>query len=148
LDVLFHEYLAERYLAATIFTRDKRCGVGLARVLISSALLVLAAGGARAAPVSACAEQPFAGEVLHGPVLEIPDASSLCIARGTSPAAWVAVQLPNLGVTRSALMAAAFGKNATCVVGPDLKASCIVEGRRLIDQLHRPAILRAASAWR
>jgi hypothetical protein len=116
---------------------------------MSSVMLVLAAEGARAEPVSACGtEQPFAGEVLHGPVLEIPDASSLCIARGTSPAAWVAVQLPNLGVTRSALMAAAFGKNATCVVGADLKATCIVEGKRLIDQLHRPAILRASIAWR
>ena len=121
----------------------------LACALIASVALVLATEGARAAPVGACGtQQPFAGEVLHGPVLDIPDASSLCIARGTSPTAWVAVQLPNLGVTRSALMAAAFGKNATCVVGADLKASCVVEGKRLVDQLHRPAILRAASGWR
>ena len=123
--------------------------MGLAAVVISSVMLLLAAQGARAEPAKACGtEQPFAGEVLHGPVLEIPDASSLCIALGASPAAWVSVQLPNLGVTRSALMAAAFGKNATCVVGADLRATCNVEGKRLTDQLHRPAILRAALAWR
>jgi hypothetical protein len=123
--------------------------VSLAGVLSLSAMLLLAAVSAGAEPVGACgAEHPFAGEVLHGPVLEIPDASSLCIALGTSPAAWVAVQLPSLGVTRSVLMAAAFGKNATCVVGGDLKATCIVEGKRLVDQLHRPAILRASTGWR
>jgi hypothetical protein len=123
--------------------------VGLAGVVISSVMLVLAAESAHAEPAGGCGtRQPFAGEVLHGPVLEIPDASSLCIALGASPAAWVAVQLPDLAVTRQALMAAAFGKNATCVIGGDLRATCVVEGKRLIDQLHRPVILRAATGWR
>jgi hypothetical protein len=123
--------------------------VGRSGVLIMSAMLLVAAHGARGEPASACGrEQPFAGEVLHGPVLEIPDASNLCIALGTSPVAWVAVQLPDLGVTRSALMAAAFGKNVTCVVGRDLRAACSVEGKRLVEQLHRSQILRASTAWR
>ena len=123
--------------------------MGLTGVLILSVTLLFAAEAARADPAGACgAERPFAGEVLHGPVLDIPDASRLCIALGTSPAAWVAVQLPNLGVTRQVLMAAAFGKNATCVIGGDLRAKCVVEGKRLIDQLHRPAILRASTGWR
>ena len=120
-----------------------------AGVLILSVMFLLAAQGARGEPAGACGrEQPFAGEVLHGPVLEIPDAARLCIALGTSPAAWVAVQLPNLGVTRSALMAAAFGKNVTCLVGKDLTARCIVEGKSLVDQLHRPELVRASTAWR
>jgi hypothetical protein len=123
--------------------------VSLAGILMASAVFALSADGARAAPAGACgADPPAAGAVLHGPVLEIPDASSLCIALQQSPTTWVAVQLPNLGVTRAALMAAAFGKNATCVVGADLRADCRIEGKRLVDQVRRRAVLRAAVAWR
>jgi len=45
-------------------------------------------------------------------------------------------------------MAAAFGKNVTCLVGKDLTARCIVEGKSLVDQLHRPELVRASTAWR
>jgi hypothetical protein len=45
-------------------------------------------------------------------------------------------------------MAAAFGKTATCVIGAGLEADCTVEGKRLADQLHRPAVLGASMDWR
>jgi len=125
-------------------------GVGASLALILSAALL--AGGAQAAtpdPAGACTGlQPAPGAVLHGPILEVPDASSLCVALGTSPSQWVSVRLPTLGVTRSALMAAAFGRNATCVVGRDRQADCSVDGTPLKDQLLRSDVLRQAASWR
>ena len=46
------------------------------------------------------------------------------------------------------LMAAAFGKNATCVIGPDRLGDCMVEGKPLAVALHQPEIVDAAYAWR
>jgi hypothetical protein len=125
-------------------------GVGVfVALVLSTAALATGARAATAEPAGACAGlQPAPGAVLHGPILEIPDASSLCVALGDSPGQWVSVRLPALGVTRSALMAAAFGRNATCVVGRDLRADCVIEGRPLKDQLLRPEVLREAAAWR
>jgi hypothetical protein len=123
--------------------------VAYSGVLLSSAMIFVAAQAAMAAKPNTCLGQPpSVGAVVHGPVLDIPDRLSLCVARGASPSTWVAVQLPSLGVTRAALMAAAFGKTATCVVAPSGRADCMIEGRRLADELQRPEVIKAASAWR
>jgi hypothetical protein len=92
--------------------------------------------------------QPVGGIAVHGPVLAIPDGSSLCIATDASPSAWVRIPLPHLQTTRRALMAAAFGKNATCVVDAEGRGSCVIEGQSLAATLHQPEIVDAAFGWR
>jgi hypothetical protein len=89
-----------------------------------------------------------AKSVVHGPVLEIPSASSLCIAEGQSPSTWVEVRLPQWDVPHAVMMAAAFGKNATCAVAADGHGDCRVEATPLAAEVRQPAMLIAASAWR
>jgi hypothetical protein len=45
-------------------------------------------------------------------------------------------------------MAAAFGKNATCLFGADGQAECVIEGQPLAEVLGQPALTKAAFAWR
>jgi hypothetical protein len=81
-------------------------------------------------------------------VLAIPDGSSLCIATGASPSAWIRIPLSHLQVTRPALMAAAFGKNAICVLDAQGRGSCLIEGQSLAAALHQPEMVDAAVDWR
>ena len=105
------------------------------------------ASGAAAQTVCG-AGRPAVGTVLHGPVLAIPDASTLCIAMGASPAQWTAVSLPELKASRAILMAAAFGQNATCVIGADGVGDCRIEDAPLAAEVSRPEIVKAAMQWR
>ncbi len=105
------------------------------------------AGAARSAAICQ-GPQPASRVAIHGPVLAVPDGSSLCIATGTSPSAWVRIPLSHLQVTRPALMAAAFGKNATCVVDAQGRGSCVIEGQSLAAALHQPEMVDAALDWR
>jgi hypothetical protein len=114
--------------------------------LTASLGLCLAAGSALAAGCPGGVAP--ARSVVHGPVLEIPSASSLCIAEGQSPSTWVEVRLPRWDVPHAVLMAATFGKNATCVVAADGHGDCRVEAAPLADAVRQPAMLIAASAWR
>jgi len=91
---------------------------------------------------------PAAGQVVHGPVLEVPDAATLCLATGASPAQWTAIAVPQLKASRALLMAAAFGQNATCVIGADGQADCKIEGVALADQIRQPEIQKASMQWR
>ncbi len=111
---------------------------------------LLAAGLASGASAqSVCGgPRPAAGTVLHGPVLAIPDASTLCVANGPSPAQWIAVSLPQLKASRAILMAAAFGQNATCVIGADGVGECRIEDTPLAAEVRRPEIVKAAMQWR
>ena len=95
-----------------------------------------------------CQAPPVQGAVIHGPVLAIPDGSSLCLATGASTRAWVKIPLPGPSATRATLMVTAFGKNATCVIGPDRLGDCMVEGKPLAVALHQPEIVDAAYDWR
>jgi hypothetical protein len=88
------------------------------------------------------------GAVVHGPVLEIPDASSLCLAQGQSPSTWRMVRLAKPSETYPLLMAAAFGKNAICFVGRDGRAACNIEGEPLAVELKRPETIKASLSWR
>jgi hypothetical protein len=91
---------------------------------------------------------PSAHAVVHGPVLAVPDGASLCVATGISPSTWVRIPLDHLQATHAALMAAAFGKNATCTVDADGRGACVVEGKPLTELLHSPEIVRATYNWR
>jgi hypothetical protein len=118
-------------------------------VLFSTALAVgasLAAGGAMA---GSCPGGPAPiGAVVHGPVLEIPDASSLCIAKAQSPSTWVRVRLARASNTYPLLMAAAFGKNAVCTIRHNGWGVCDIEGQPLDVELKRPQTIEASISWR
>jgi len=115
--------------------------------LLSMALAASLA--ARAASAGDCPGGPAPNHaVVHGPVLEIPDASSLCVAQGPSPSTWIRVRLARPSGTYPLLMAAAFGKNAVCNVGADGRGVCDIEGRSLDAELRRPETIAASLAWR
>jgi hypothetical protein len=115
-------------------------------------LFVFAIGAVAASNASATnvcgGPVPAPGKVVHGPVLVVPDGSSLCVALGASPSNWVKLPLSKMSVARGTLMAAAFGKNATCRVGARGEATCDIEGEPLAALVGRPELLRAAYAWR
>jgi hypothetical protein len=113
--------------------------------------LVIVAGGlaSRAGAQSVCqGPPPQQGTVVHGPVLQIDDGSSLCVATGAPPSTWVAIHLPQIHATRATLMAAAFGRTATCVLDAGGIGECSVEGRPLLDELKRPETARDSAALR
>lgn len=109
----------------------------------------MAAGACGARAESLCkGPPPRPGASIHGPVLQVDSGSSLCIAQGPKPAQWSPVRLSGVRTTRGALMAAAFGRNATCRIGADGLAACEVDGRSLIAAIARPEMAQAAPAWR
>ena len=116
-------------------------------------LLVVAVMGSGLAPTARAEEvcqgpRATAGAVIHGPVVQIPDGSNIWVALGPLPSTWSKIPLPRPATTRSALMAAAFGKNATCVMDFEGQGDCLVEGKPLTDELRRPEIVKASAAWR
>jgi hypothetical protein len=115
--------------------------------LLATTMAAALATGVHAADI--CQGPPAAkGAVVHGPVLEVPDGSSLCIATGASPSAWVKIPLSHLQTSRTALMAAAFGKNATCAIESHGRGDCMVEGQTLVMALQDPELVEAAFSWR
>jgi len=122
-------------------------GARLIPILMTVTLATAIASHARAGDVCQ-GSAPSAHATVHGPVLAVPDESSLCVATGVSPSAWVRIPLAHLQTTRAALMAAAFGKNATCAIDADGRGACIVEGQPLAEALHSPGIVKAAYDWR
>ncbi|MDQ2861050.1 MAG: hypothetical protein M3T55_10080, partial [Pseudomonadota bacterium] len=78
---------------------------------------VLGSGMAAGAHATDVCQSPhaLAGATVHGPVLEVPDKGSVCLALDQTASTWVKVRLRHPAIPRSVLMAAAFGKNATCV---------------------------------
>ena len=109
----------------------------------------MAAGASAAHAESICKGPPAGpGASIHGPVLQVDDGSSVCIAQGAKPAQWSLVRLNKVHSTRTALMAAAFGRNATCRIGRDGLGTCDIEGRSLLASIARPQMAQAAPAWR
>jgi hypothetical protein len=117
--------------------------------LLSAALAGSASFGAVDAVAGGCPGGPAPnGAVVRGPVLEILDASSLCVAEGQSPSTWVTVRLAHASDTYRLLMAAAFGKNAVCSVGHDGLGVCDIEDQPLDLELRRPETIDASLSWR
>lgn len=120
--------------------------------------LALAGGLAFAGAVEAAvcsAPSPRPGQVIKGPVLHVVDGETLCVAAGFETSTWVPLQVAGEvgpGVTRAALMAVAFGKDAVCrvetVTAGRAIASCTIEDRPLALLLQQPEVLRAGGGWR
>lgn len=118
-------------------------GVLLAVTVVGGPAAALAQGS------SVCAGSPTASSSeLRGPILEVPDSESLCVALSDNPSTWVRVVLAQPAPTRGALMAAAFGKNAVCTVRADGRGVCKVESAPLGDLLRRSEIIKTSADWR
>jgi len=108
--------------------------VALAAVMILTAALSGAAHAAPSAVTVACnAPAPTLGAEVSGPVPQVIDGRTFCLAEGPTPASWLKVTLAgDAGAGgRSDLMAAAFARRVTCVVykrGDDgVVARCAVD---------------------
>ncbi|WP_296453189.1 nuclease [Phenylobacterium sp.] len=128
------------------------------RAFTTATLLALALGGtARAATCGG--EPPADAAEFRGPVLEVLDGESLCVALGADPSSWVPVRLADAPMkvstapaSRGALMAASFGQDVTCrVTGRDqagLVAQCVGD-RGSVGRLSQAAdVVKAGLAWR
>jgi hypothetical protein len=64
------------------------------------------------------AAAPGVGQRVSGPVLQVIDGDTLCVALGPTPDQWVRVRLADgvAGVSRAQLMAAAFAHTVDCDV--------------------------------
>ena len=114
--------------------------------VLATSLLACAVGASAQTVCQGPAPAP--GAVIHGPVLAIPDAATLCLATGASPDQWTAVAVPGLKASRAVLMAAAFGQNATCAIDAHGVADCRIEGVSLASEVRRPEIVKASMQWR
>jgi hypothetical protein len=123
--------------------------VGGHHMAFLSAFLVSVALSSTAHAADMCrGSAPTAGAVVHGPVLAILDDETLCLGKSGPASGWVRAPLGRISAKRSALMAAAYGKNATCVFKPGGEAECTIEGEPLTAVLRRPEVAQTAAAWR
>ena len=132
--------------------------IALASALLSSAPAVpanTAAPPARVSVVAACtATAPATGADFSGPVLQVLDGRTLCIAQGPTPDQWIRVRLADVHdrEARSALMAAAFARNVSCRTirrdGDGVVASCNLSGAPLGQLAGSDAATLQAASWR
>lgn len=133
------------------------------RIMIALGLMLgvaLVATEAQATTSLCRGEAPAVGAQIRGPVLHVIDGGRLCIALEPSPSTWVELQVldPRVMRTSSAddakqrLMAAAFARDAVCVVtgtsAGRATAACMIEGEQLSARLSQPEIAKAAQIWR
>jgi hypothetical protein len=122
------------------------------------AVSILPPGQARAAVPSgaaACtAASPAAGEVFSGPVLQVIDGRTLCVADGPTPDRWVRVRLSDIpeGRARGALMAAAFAKDVICTADrrdrEGVVGRCVFDGAPLGQLVRSDEVRAQAASWR
>jgi hypothetical protein len=100
------------------------------------------------------AAKPAVGAEFSGPVLQVIDAQTLCVAQGTDPSQWVQVRLPRgqRAETRGDLMAASFARNVTCRtlrrIQDEVIAACAVDGEN-VGRLTRTRAVKASGLdWR
>ncbi len=91
---------------------------------------------------------PKIATTIRGPVLQRPDSGVLCIAASPSPLTWRPVRLSRPAPDRSTLMAAAFARNASCIIGSDGTGACVIDGEALADELRRAEENPPPTAWR
>ena len=90
-----------------------------AALILTAALGGVAHGGPSAVAAVACsAPAPAPGAEVSGPVLQVIDGRTFCLAEGPMPASWLKVTLAGGADAgdRLGLMAAAFARRVTCVV--------------------------------
>ena len=134
-----------------------------AAALALSALLTSSAPAARdrrappprVAIVAACtAAAPADGQSISGPVLQVIDGQTLCIAKGPTPDQWVRVRLTDVydREDRGSLMAAAFAKDVVCSVDSrDARGAsgrCTIEGAPLRQVVSSGVAKLQAASWR
>jgi hypothetical protein len=117
--------------------------------MFSGALALLGLHGGAARADTICRGPALqAGQSIHGPILRVIDDHTVCVALAPDPGTWVPVALANPAPTRKVLMAAAFAKNATCVIDADGRGVCDIEGEKLAELVQQPAVIQASLAWR
>lgn len=100
------------------------------------------------------AEGPASGQ-LRGPVLQVEDGATLCVALGATPDTWVRVTLADApsssGIQRASstdenprgtLMAVAFSQMVDCDVQADGRALCRLQDGRSVG-----ALMKTRAAW-
>lgn len=105
-------------------------------------------------PAACSAEAPAAGSVFSGPVLQVIDGRTLCVADGPTPDHWVRVRLADVaaGRSRTALMAAVFAKDVICVAdrrdGQGVVGRCVFNGSALGQLVRSDEVRAQAASWR
>jgi hypothetical protein len=106
-------------------------------------------------PMAACtAAVPARGVSFSGPVLQVIDGRTLCVAAGPTPAEWVRVRLTDAAddQSRGALMAAAFARTVVCIATSadedGARGVCLADGRSVGQAGHDPDAVAEAAAWR
>jgi len=108
----------------------------------------------RPAMAACTAAAPRVGDSLSGPVLQVVDARTVCVALGPLPSQWVQVVIADskTDATRGGLMAAAFAQDVQCVVtgeaGAAVRAVCLADGVSVGRLADSPDSRMQASAWR
>ena len=131
-------------------------------IVVGLGSLLIRAPGASAATTPCKGPPPSVGAEVHGPVLDVVDGKTLCVALGPTPDRWVALKLagappadlPNdrTDQARGALMAVAFARNVTCrVVAADKagrSAVCVLDGRSIVVRMREHDAVSVGLAWR
>jgi hypothetical protein len=106
-------------------------------------------------PLAACtAAAPRPGDSFSGPVLQVIDRRTICVALGPLPSQWIQVMIADSDAhgTRGALMAAAFAQDVACVAtgetGGAVRAVCLVDGVSVGRLANSPEIRMQAGEWR
>jgi len=99
------------------------------------------------------------GSNFSGPVVQVLDGDSLCVAVGDTPLQWVEVRLADFyaselekaqgGAARDALMRIAFGKRAYCISGlrthDRIAARCEISGHAVGDLMRDAGVAEAGN---
>jgi hypothetical protein len=122
--------------------------VGISSVLVATAIIATMP----LSPTNAASVCPgpvaSVGAIVRGPVLQVPDGSTICVALNPAPTTWMQIALSAGDTTRSALMTAAFAKTATCFILSDGTGRCLIDGKPLADALRSVELARTTTHWR
>ncbi len=147
---------------------DRKLRAESRRAKLLALSVILAASAAASAPLNASvetrrvapliagcgAEAPGVGRVFEGPVLQVIDGRTVCVAQGPTPAEWIRVTIAGAPTDsgRGTLMAAAFGQVLNCVaVRPTptgVEAQCELNGASLEGLIATAAARREGASWR
>ncbi len=126
----------------------------IAFTALAAAGFMLGAGEANAAESVCTAPAPASG-VVRGPVLQVEDGATLCVALGATPDTWVRLSLADAPSAnpiqraantdenpRGTLMAVAFSQTVDCQLQADGRALCALQDGRSVGNL-----LKTRAAW-
>lgn len=143
------------YRSVTIIMALGAVVAGVSRARAESSLTAPANLHPRSTIVAACsAALPKRGSVFSGPVLQVLDGTTLCVAEGPTPEQWIRVRLEGAGRTasRGALMAASFAKDIICTsrrrVDQTVIARCEFDGDDLAMLAATAAAKTEGPSWR